>query len=465
MSAETGLGQPVISGVMPHLAVKAKHLPRRTETGIGALMPWAERLWFVTYVAHKAGSGDGTGLFTVDDDLTLTKRPESVVGTYANRMVHRESDQCIIGPHIIDVDGGVRTFEALVDIRLTATCRHLTDPANKVYFLGMEGEFLEADVHTLAVHPSADLLAELSVHGRTLPHFKDACTNHGRVVVANNSYYPKDFIDPDGCNGRLAEWDGDSWTVVKRTQFNTVNSRADNDHLGPATFAVGQDRASVLLMVFLPATGWRTYRLPKATHTQDHAYTTEWPRLREVESERWLLDASGMFYEMAAMTYADRVWGVRPISTHLRIIGDLCAWNGMLVLAGDQTTPINDANLEGGQPQANLWFGKTDDLWSFGKPAGWGGPWWETPVAADGPSDPFLMTGFEHKCVHLRHDAGDATFTVEVDFMGTGAWVPYAELPAPGGSAWHVFPTGFSAHWVRLSCDKACTATAQFVYT
>ena len=100
----------MISGVRPHLAVKAAHLPKRTETGIGALMPWADRLWFVTYVAHKRGTGDGTGLFSADDDMTVTKHSDSVVGTYANRMVHRESVQCIIGPHIISAEGEVRAF-------------------------------------------------------------------------------------------------------------------------------------------------------------------------------------------------------------------------------------------------------------------------------------------------------------------------------------------------------------------
>jgi len=26
-----------------------------------------------------------------------------------------------------------------------------------------------------------------------------------------------------------------------------------------------------------------------------------------------------------------------------------------------------------GEPQSGLWFGRTDDLWRLGKPAGWGG--------------------------------------------------------------------------------------------
>ncbi len=459
-----------VSGVFPHLAVKADHLPKRSETGIGALMPWADRLWFVTYVAHKAGTGGGTGLFWVDDDMQLHKHEASVVGTYANRMIHAESDQCIIGPHIIDTKGKVRTFKKLVDTRLTATCRHLTDPKRKVYFLGMEGEFFEADVHTLKVKQLAELTEALYTSGKGPAHFKDAFSDHGRVVVANNSYYGKDFVDPDQCDGRLAQWDGNAWRVLARTQFNTVAGRVHGE-LGRAIFAVGQDRASAVLKVYLPGSasegGWSTYRLPKATHTQDHAWTTEWPRIREVESERWMMNASGMFYELPAMTYADRVWGVRPVCSHLRIIGDYCSWNGLLVMAGDQTTPIHDSNPVVGQPQANLWFGKTDDLWQWGKPTGWGGPWFRTPVGAGEPSDPFLMTGFEHKCLHLMHDGGGAvSFTVEVDPLGDGTFVPYDKFTVDaGGSTHHTFPTGFSAHWLRILPDADCTATAQLHYT
>lgn len=449
-----------ISGVIPKLAVKADHVPR-SETGIGALMPWADRLWFVTYVAHTASTGGGTGLFSIDDDLQLTKHPESVVGTYANRLVHSESDQLFIGPHVIDTDGNVKTIDALVDVRLTATCRHLTDPANKVHVLGMEGEFFELDVHTLEVKQLANLCLELGVTGYA--HFKDAYARHGRVVVVNNSYYDKDF--PTGeSEGRLAEWDGTSWTILAKTQFNTLSSA---NGMGDALYAVGQDRASALFHVYLPETGWKVYRLPKATHTQDHAFTTEWPRIREVESERLLMDASGMFYELPSLTYGNAVWGIRPISSHLRIVGDFCSWNGLLVLAGDQTTPISDANPVAGQPQANLWFGKTDDLWQWGKPQGWGGPWWETDVESGVPSDPYLMTGFEHKCLHLTHDAdANVDFHIEVDFMGTGAFKRYRTVAVDAhGYESVTFPTGFSAHWVRIVPSASCQATAQLVYT
>ena len=452
-----------ISGVFPHLGVKVSSQPLRTETGIGGLMPWADRLWFVTYVAHKVGND--TGLFSVDDDLRIQRHPASVVGTYANRMIHAPTNQCIIGPHAIDADGRVRTFEGLVDTRLTATCTHLTDPARKVYFLGMEGEFFEADVVTMKVTQLFNLGDALEMGEAFRPHFKDAFTAHGRVVVANNSYYSVDF-GRDGSDGRLAEWDGRTWTVLGKTQYNTVTGRTSKD-LGEAIYAVGQDRASAILKVFLPREGWMTYRLPKGTHTQDHAWTTEWPRIREVESERWLMNASGMFYELPAMTYADRVWGIRPVCTHLRIVGDFCSWNGLLVMAGDQTTPISDSNAYVGQPQANLWLGKPDDLWQWGKPAGWGGPWWDTPVRAGEPSDPYLMTGFEHKCLHVQHEGGGGVkVDIEVDFMGIGRWARYHTIEtSEGGYGYHVFPDGFSAHWLRLTPHTDGVATAQAVYT
>ncbi len=146
---------------------------------------------------------------------------------------------------------------------------------------------------------------------------------------------------------------------------------------GNAVFATGWDNASVILKV-LTHGKWSTYRLPKASHTFDQTSCTEWMRIREVETERALMDCHGMFYEVPYHAYDGKIWGIRPISTHLRVIPDFCSWRGMLVLGGNQSTPMSfgtDRNLVAGQPQAGLWFGKTDDLWSFGKPSGSGGVW------------------------------------------------------------------------------------------
>ena len=196
-------------------------------------------------------------------------------------------------------------------------------------------------------------------------------------------------------------------------------------------------------------------------------WQTEWPRIRETEHERMLMDCHGMFYELSPWAYGNHVWGIRPISTHLWVLGDFCTYRGMLVMAPDNASPAHGNNHLAGEPQSALWFGKTDDLWQFGKPSGWGGPWWEEPVTAGAPSDPYLMTGFDQKCLHLTHTASTpVNFRIEVDFLGNQTWKTYATLTVPAnGYIHHEFPPGFSAHWVRLVADTGCTATAYFIYT
>jgi hypothetical protein len=88
------------------------------------------------------------------------------------------------------------------------------------------------------------------------------------------------------------------------------------------------------------------------------------------------------------------------------------------------------------------------------------------PVKAGAVSDPFLMTGFDKKVVHFAHESSrQVSFTAEVDFLGNGTWKTYSSFSVPAkGYVHHEFPDGFSTHWVRLSVDTDCTATAYFMY-
>jgi len=133
----------------------------------------------------------------------------------------------------------------------------------------------------------------------------------------------------------------------------------------------------------------------------------------------------------------------------------------------DNASPSHGLNPTTAEPQSGLFFGKTDDLWSFGKPAGWGGPWWETPVEAGVPSDPYLMTGFDQKCLNVENFAdSEITIAVEIDFHGHGRFGAVDSLTVPAHSTVaHVFPPGFSAHWVRLVSDRDTVASAQLFYT
>lgn len=454
-----------VSGVYPHLTMTANHMPR-TEAGIGALMPWADRLWAITYVAHLARTGSGTGLYTIENNMELIKHPESVVGTYANRLVHTQSMQLAIGPYLIDTVGRVRLIPEFKDHRLAATMTHLEDPVNKLYYLAMEGEFFEVDVNTLEVTQLFQLMEELNEPEKSKPHFKSGFTAHGRVVVCNNSYNSKDYSGEWNA-GRLAEWDGKGeWKIIEETAFTEVWAAGS---FGQPLIATGWDKASVIMRVFINGE-WKRYRLPKGSRTFDETSCTEWMRIREVETERALMDCHGLFYEIGMHTYDNELWAIRPISSHLRVIPDFCSWRGMLVLAGNQATPmkfgLQDRNPLAGQPQAGMWFGKTDDLWSWGKPSGTGGVWLDSEVKANEASDPYLMYGFDKKVLHLKNNSNtQVNFTIQVDFVGNGEFSDFKTVSMADNSYQVVpFQDGFSAHWIRVVADKDCNATAYFIY-
>jgi hypothetical protein len=452
------------SGVVPSLAQIGDLGPPRSELGIGILMPWSGKLYVLNYNSHKEKSGRGVSLRRIHADMTMevVEETRGVDGTYTNRFVHWQSNQIIIGPHVIDKDHNIRTVKELQPVRVCGTSRHLTDPENLVYVLAMEGELFELNVRTLECKQVFDLNEQLNTAGEFKVHYKDCYTCFGRLVVCSNEYHEPDWKG-EQAQGRLAEFDGSEWRILERKPFTCVSGRHE---FGGTMFATGWDQASAIMMVFTNADQkWTRYRLPKASHCFDHKWQTEWPRIRETEHERFLMDHHGMFYELSPHAYGGRVWGVRPISTHLWVHGDFCSWRGMLVLGADNASPSHGLSPTTAEPQSGLWFGKTDDLWSFGKARGWGGPWWEEKVTAGQPSDPYLMTGFDQKCIHLTSDK-KTTFTIEVDFMGHGVFKTYAKaVTGEGNYVQHTFPSGFSAHWVRVIADVDCVATAQLHYT
>jgi len=464
--AETGAPSPgnteekqcavEINGVFPNLTVMADGIGSDSEAGIGALVPWANKLWAVGYVSHIRG--EGLGLYEINTDMTMRMHPSSLTGTFANRMVHWPSAQAFIGPHAIDPEGNVRTVEALKKHRLTATMRHLARPEDMVYFVTMEGLMFEVDVRTLEATRLFNLVEELDIPGNAVPHFKGGFCAAGRVVVANNTYEEPEFLgEREG--GCLGEWDGKEWRVIERNPFVEVAGGGARGYGGTTIYATGWSKSSVILRVFNRG-HWSRYLLPKASHSWDHSWNTEWMRIRHAQTERYLMDIHGMFYDLPPFAFEGKVWGIRPICMHLRIVPDFCYWRGLFVMAGDQI------DHDEGQPQSGLWFGNIDDLWGMGKPSGWGGPWWESSVKAGETSDPFLMTGFDKKVVHLAQDSDEAVrLEIEVDFLGNGTWKKYETFVVPpGGYLHHEFLDGFSAHWVRVHADRECKATVYFMY-
>ncbi len=467
------------SGIYPHLAM----FNNEGECGTGAVVPWADRLWVITYGPHfPFGSSDK--LYEIDETLTATIRPESVGGTHANRAVHRESGQLFIGPYAIDRRRRVRVIPPTVmPGRLTATMRHLVDSAGKVYFATMEEGFYEVDVKTLAVkelYPDANR-GKGGVAGPLLPgyHGKGAFTGQGRVVYANNGEASAEALRrPDIASGCLAEWDGKLWRVVRRNQFTEVtgpggiygNDRPETDPL----WSIGWDHRSLILML-LDGGRWRAFRLPKAAHTYDgaHGWNTEWPRIRDVGEPDLLMTMHGTFWRFPRSFSAARTAGIRPRSTYLKVIGDFARWGDRLVFGCDDTARsefINKRKAKGnlagpGQSQSNLWFTDPGQPDRLGPALGRGAVWVREAVKAGQPSDPYLFAGYARRGAHLAHTEPQAVaFAFDVDREGRGQWKEIRRVSVDsGGYAWVEFPACEPGEWIRVRTDRDCReATVAF---
>ncbi len=185
LTAGSALAQTRTPG-LPNVGIKADTGPIRSESGIGALMPWADMLWAVNYNSHMSRTGSGLGLYRIDENLK-GERVHVHNGTHANRWVHKQSNQMIIGPYAIDLQGNWKYLSQFANHRLTATMSHLTDPANLVYMLTMEGLLFEMDMSSLQSKLVVDLVKEFKISKR--PHFKGGFTGQGRVLAANNGFY------------------------------------------------------------------------------------------------------------------------------------------------------------------------------------------------------------------------------------------------------------------------------------
>lgn len=261
-------------------------------------------------------------------------------------------------------------------------------------------------------------------------------------------------------------------TGYYRVDQNLNITPADNptaDTALRAAAATSQDYQVDAASVVISDPAYGRVRLPKGSSAHDTAGPTGWFRgRREVVTERAVMNIHGTFYELPRSDASSGgIRRIRPITTHNKLIRDFCSWRGLLVLTGLPATAANSEHVRvSSDGRVALWFGNIDDLWRFGQPAGIGGPWKDSIVTADTPSDPYLMRGYDTKLLELSHDsASPVDFTVQVDVLGNNTWRDYATFTVqPGRPFTHAFPDGYSAYWVRLVSATATTATAQFTY-
>ena len=218
---------------------------------------------------------------------------------------------------------------------------------------------------------------------------------------------------------------------------------------------------------------WHTYRLPKASHSYDgaHGWNTEWPRIRDIGEDDLLMTMHGMFWRFPKNFTPNTSAGIAPRSTYLKVVGDFCRWQERIVLGCDDTAKkefLNKRRAKGKIPepqsQSNLWFLEPEQLDQLGPVIGRGAIWLNDAVEKDAPSDPFLISGFKKRGLHLVADQ-PTTLTLEIDTKGGGKWKKHEDIEIHG-YLWKEIDPSLDAAWMRLrSSAPLREATAWFHFS
>ncbi len=484
-TAAVAAAAPVeVSGIYPHLAL----FNQEGECGTGAVVPWADRLWVITYAPHRP-EGSSDKLYEITPDLEQIIRPESVGGTPANRFIHKESNQLFIGPYVIDDKRNVRTIPpSKMFGRLTGNARHLFDPSGKIYYATMEEGIYEVDVKTLDVtelwRDEAYKKKDNSFRRADFPgyHGKGLYSGQGRLIYSNNGEYGNAAqTKPETSSGILAEWDGkaDKWNIIRRNQFTEVTGpggiTGNPDAANDPVWAVGWDHRSLILMCLFEGK-WTSYRLPKGSHSYDgaHGWNTEWPRIRDIGEDSFLMTMHGTFWKFPKTFTPGNSAGISPRSNYLKVIGDFAKWKDKVVFGCDDTANaefLNTRKAKGKivapQSQSNLWFVEPSTIDKLGLVIGRGAVWANDDVKSGAVSDPFLFSGYDHRGVHLSHGgSSDAVIELEIDKAGNNQWTPLTKLTVPAGKElFHSFTAEEKGTWIRLKSSADLTkANAFFTY-
>lgn len=491
-SSKNDFSPESLSGIYPRLA----YYNSEGECGTGAVVPWADRLWVITYGPHLP-KGSSDKLYEITPDLQQIVRKESVGGTPANRMIHQESNQLFIGPYAIDSTRRVRVIPySEMPGRHTGNARHLTDPEHKIYYGTMEEGFYEVDVNSLEVkelYRDGNVQENNQRPGSYAPisallpgvHGKGLYSGQGVMVFSNNGEGSSEALtNPDIEAGVLAEWNGKEWKVIRRNQFTEItgpggiygNTYPETDPI----WATGWDSKSIILGVREVENGWRFYRLPKASYSYDgaHGWNTEWPRIRNIGTHNhpeYLMTMHGMFWQFPKTFTTDNTAGIRPRSAYLKVIGDFARWKDQLVFGCDDAAQkefLNKrkakGNIEGpGQSNSNLWFTSLSKPDELGPVTASGSVWENDQVTAGSYSDPFLFTGWDYRSCWIKNNGKETTtFTFEMDKKGNNHWKEVKKETVPAGkSLLTTFSSLEKGEWVRVKVDQSTMATVCFNYT
>lgn len=437
-----------------------------SEAGIGAVVPFADKLYFINY-PDENNNGAGLGLWVMDESLQPTLIAETNVTSAARATLN---NRLFIGVHAIDSNGTVTPITGIpVDERPAGYAK--LPGSSFLWAWMMSGTLYKIDPATLvasiATNGVGSAAGNLNIVGQ--PHGK-AIWGHpaGRYLFMT--------LNRENPDGRLAVFDTQTstWTDIDTGHNSWIEVSGSYDGNGHI-YATGHDGLSGLLWMFNGVTYSPTpkkFRIPLATDQMRFGWQQEWMRIRAVETERYLMDLHGCFYQLSSVisngdTFATGLPRLEAIARHLRTVPDFCSWNGYFVLTGNQATPQSGNKYTNtGQPQSGLLLTTLDDIWSWGKPTGSGFWYKNASVTAGTQSDLMLARGYgSNKEVHLVNGTGTA---VDVDIRcqmnETTSAYTYTTVTVPAnGHAGVILP---GCDWTAVRPVTACTdLTAWVVYS
>lgn len=423
-----------------------------SEAGIGAVIPWAGKLWFNTYPAEN-GQGARVGLWSMDSTLTPTLERSSSV-TSAARVV--ANNLLFISRFVIDTNGAISDITGFsANMRPAGYCVTGTGAQTYVWALSMMGEVWR--ITTTAPY-TATLVADNTALnlGAAQPHGKAIWGKGSELFFALNG---------DG-GGRLAKYDTGTGatTVLSSGDWPWIEVAGSFDGNGPAStfYAVGHDRKSVRLWMFPGGSTPVKFRLPLPSRQQLDGWQHEWMRIRQVETERFLMHAYGGFYQLSISTSDKTGTGfplVEPVCNTARTVTDFASWGGYLVLGSNQNTPqAGNKYPTAGQSDSGLLLTTTDELWSYGKPHG-EGLWYDNEaVSASAKSEPMLIRGYGQRSLFISTSAA-----TDVDVFAYHQHREYlAETLTLTAGEYRRLDLP-SADWVSIRPAQATTLTAGVV--
>ncbi len=271
----------------------------------------------------------------------------------------------------------------------------------------------------------------------------------------------------DGQGNETGYYELDAKLSLKKVEDETLHIYTKMNTAIPQDVLAADD-ASV---IYTDDKGHR-WRLPRGENVGPRSQAPEsqaWSATRvarEVATERDLFNAHGTFYELPAEN-AGGFAKARAVATHNRLIHDFCSFRGLFVMTGiDDMASESPHLIRSDDGKAAVWVGAIDDVWKLGKPRGFGGPWKDSKVLANSPSDPYLLTGFDKKTLSLSHlSESPISVRVELDVTGDGDWKAYKTFRlSKGESTLYEFPPYVTAYWLRLVSDQDAIATGQLLF-